>query len=171
MLSEVLDTLAKDYFLMEMSILDFTSVFMSAYYWVQDPNVLAGVGQTVLGRAAYDGLKALGESFVAKLGDFFSNKEESEAFYQAISSRMASNPKKPYRDLEDIFEEISTKKIDDSVIKDFLSEIKEWFIENDKAIKQIIISQSIVKSTQNITHQQAVRDINNVQGTQINYNR
>ena len=151
--------------------MDLTSIFMSVYYWVQDPNVLAGVGQTVLGRTAYDGLKTLGESFVAKVEKFFNNKKEAESFYEAICSKTASNPKKPYRDLEDIHEEISTKDIDDRGMTDFLSEVKEWFKENDEVIKKIVISQPIDNPTQNITHQQAVRDINNVQGTQINYNR
>ena len=151
--------------------MDFTSVFMAFYSWVQDPNVLAGVGQTVFGRAVYDGLKVLGESFVSRLGGFFNNKGETEAFYEAICSKAASNIKKPYRDVEDIFEEVSTKNIDDSEMRDFLSAIKEWFKENDAATRQIVISQSIDNLTQNITHQQAGHNINNVQGTQINYNR
>jgi len=151
--------------------MDFMSMFMSMYNWVQDPNVLTGVGQTVLGRAAYDGLKTLGESFVTKVGNYFKNKKESEVFYDTICSKATLNPEKPYRDLEDVFEKVSTKKLDDNEMKNFLSEVKEWFKENDAAIKQIVISQTLDNPAQNITQQQAGRDINNVQGKQINYNR
>jgi len=149
--------------------MDFMSMFMSMYNWVQDPNVLTGVGQTVLGRAAYDGLKTLGESFVTKVGNYFKNKKESEVFYDTICSKATLNPEKPYR--EDVFEKVSTKKLDDNEMKNFLSEVKEWFKENDAAIKQIVISQTLDNPAQNITQQQAGRDINNVQGKQINYNR
>ena len=151
--------------------MDLSTVFMAFYCWVQDPNVLSGVGQTVLGRATYDVLKTLGDSFIKKMGRFFNSSSEAEKYFETICTKSPVNDKKPYRDVEDLFEEISSQAKDDSSVKEFRTGITEWFKENNEQIRGILISQAIDKPNQNITNQQAGRDINNVQGQQNIYNR
>lgn len=148
--------------------MDFISIFMAFFDWVY-PNVLKDVGISVLGNATYDALKSLSSSFFNKLGRFFGSKDETDEYLKAICERPTSNIKKPYRDIEDVFEEITTKH--SSLSTEFLNEIKQWFVENGEEIKGIIISQTLTSPSQNIKNQRAGRDINNVQGTQINYNR
>jgi hypothetical protein len=150
--------------------MDLISIFIAFYNWVS-PNILKDIGLAVAGNVTYDALKSLKESFVKKLNRFFGHKDDAEKYLQTICERKASNIKKPFRDIEDIFEEISTKHNDNGTTTEFLKEIKQWFIENGEEIKQLVINQPLTSPSQKIEKQIAGRDINNVQGTQINYNR
>lgn len=102
--------------------------------------------------------KSLEESFKKKFLPFFKNEEEVNEYYNTIINKKSINPKKPSRDLEDIYEEITKNTFDSK----FIEEIKEW-VEDNKDILQNVWTISGNKNFI-IKEQKANRDIINVSG-------
>lgn len=102
--------------------------------------------------------KSLEDSFKKKFLPFFKSEEEVDEYYNTIVNKKSINPKKPNRDLEDIYEEITKNTFDSK----FIDEIKKWIIDN-KEIFQNVWTISENKSFI-IKEQKANRDIINVSG-------
>lgn len=102
--------------------------------------------------------KSLEESFKKKFFPFFKNEKEVDEYYNTIINKKSINPKKPSRDLEDIYEEITKNTFDSK----FIEEIKEW-VEDNKDILQNVWT---ISGNNNfiIKEQKANRDIINVSG-------
>ncbi|WP_346879437.1 hypothetical protein [Clostridium sp. UBA3061] len=103
--------------------------------------------------------------FKAKFGKYFNNDKEVEEYLQKISETESINKKKPIRDIEDVYEDVTQKDLPDK----FIDELKEFLISNNDKVEMMN------KQSGDFTglNQQAGRDINNVKGSQtiINYGR
>lgn len=102
--------------------------------------------------------ESLEESFKNKFLHFFKNEEEVDEYYNTIINKKSINSKKPNRDLEDIYEEITKNTFEPK----FIEEIKEW-VEDNKDILQNVWTISGNKNFI-IKEQNANRDIINVSG-------
>lgn len=132
-----------------------TSVFIDFLNWA---GVFVGTG--VAQGISYDMFKHLSQPFFLKLKSFFSNKTETEVFLKKLIECNSKNPSKPYRDIEDIYEEVTGKTLPNSMI----DELKDWTVQNKEEISSIINNISDNKLV--INKQKAERDINIVQGVQ-----
>ncbi|MGL5869335.1 hypothetical protein [Clostridium chrysemydis] len=103
--------------------------------------------------------------FKNKFSKYFSTDNEAEEYLQKIYETESINKKKPFRDIEDVYEEVTKKELPDG----FINELRDFFIENNDKIE--LLNQG--KGDFTGLNQQAGRDINNVKGTQtiINYGR
>ncbi|WP_408956130.1 hypothetical protein [Natroniella sp. ANB-PHB2] len=125
--------------------------------WV---GVCAGAG--IIGNIAFYSVEGLKNSFVNKFNKYFNSSKEAEEYLEDISNKSAINVNKPYRDIEDIYENTTEKKLP----QEFVNELKSWVKENEEDIKKLV-NQSQESNILNIKEQKAERDINNVQGVQI----
>lgn len=103
--------------------------------------------------------------FKTKLGMYFNNDKQAEEYLQKISEAESINKKKPIRDIEDVYEDVTQKALPDN----FIDELRTFLIENNDMIDMMN------KQSGDFTglNQQAGRDINNVKGSQtiINYSK
>lgn len=64
---------------------------------------------------------------------FFTSEGNAEQFVQQISNEESRNQHKPYRDIEDLYEEIEGKQPDDKLFQ----EITQFLCDNPELIKRI----------------------------------
>lgn len=124
------------------------------------------IASAIAGGVLWDTLKAyLWLPFKNRFTTYFNSEEEAESFFEKLAKSNSINKKKPYRDVEDIYEEVACKKIPN----EFIDELKEFIVSNKDKIEMINQDKGDFSSN----NQQAGRDINNVKGSQtiINYGR
>lgn len=123
------------------------------------------IASTIVGSLSWDlAKKYLYVPFKNKLGKYFENDNQVEQYLEMLYSCKAINNIKPYRDVEDKYEELLGNEIPEG----FIEEIKQFMIENKDIIDEMNSQAKIVFS---IREQHAGRDINNVNGTQIIINK
>ncbi|OYQ75476.1 hypothetical protein B9T12_04880 [Wohlfahrtiimonas chitiniclastica] len=127
--------------------------------------ILAESGNVVTGviaSATYDGLKKAIDlsSLGKKVKRFFNSDEEANRYIEDLCTKPSVNPTKPFRDIEDHYEELTGNSYDDEL---FFT-IKDWVQEHSQQI--ITASQMTFTNTKgfNIGQQHAGQDIINVQG-------
>lgn len=103
--------------------------------------------------------------FKTKLGMYFNSDKQAEEYFQKISEAESINKKKPIRDIEDVYEDVTRKALPDN----FIDELREFLIENNDKVEMMNKQRGDFAGL----NQQAGRDINNVKGSQtiINYGR
>lgn len=122
----------------------------------------ASIASSIIARGTYDIVKDnlnLG-SLKQKVSSFFLNDEQAEAFVEQICQKEANNVEKPYRDIEDIYEAITSKMYDSSVY----DSIESWAKENEAAIYNASQMHFTNQGGFNIGNQSAGKDIYNIQG-------
>lgn len=131
------------------------TIFQAFSEWVSQ-NFLASA---IAGGIVWDTIKLnLYTPFKNKLGEYFKSEEESEKYFETINNSKSVNTKKPYRDIEDIYEEVTGNSIPDK----FIEELKEFLIANKDKIEMLNQEKGDFTSL----NQRAERDINNVKGSQ-----
>lgn len=122
----------------------------------------AGIASKVLASAAYDGLKKVLDFTTLKnrIRKFFKKEEDIDNYIEVICNTESKNPSKPYRDVEDLYEEISGEQYNDQLY----NEVKKWIEENQEQI--INTSKMDFKNEKgfNIGVQNARKNIFNIQG-------
>lgn len=120
---------------------------------------LKNVGTEILEKTLWTPLKN-------RIVNFFDNEEETEEFVKKISVKEISCAAKPYRDIEDIFEEMKGKIPDMQLFET----IVQFFIENQELIKNMNLSESADSQSKIVLNQQAdkifnakVMTINNIE--------
>lgn len=124
------------------------------------------VTSAIVGGVLWDTVKAyLWVPFKNKFIKYFNSEEEAEKYLEKIAKSESTNKKKPYRDIEDIYEEVACKQIPN----EFVDDLKKFLISNKDKIEMINKEKGDFTSF----NQQAGRDINNVKGSQtiINYGK
>lgn len=123
------------------------------------------VASTIAGSLSWDLAKSyLYVPFKNKLGKYFDDESNVEQYLEVLHTDKAINNNKPYRDVEDKYEEIVGR----SVPEGFIEDLKQLIIENKDLIDEM---NSQAKIVFNIKEQKAGRDINNVNGAQIIINK
>lgn len=135
----------------------------SMFDWAVNP---AATG--VVGNLAYDALKKLSNSFVNRFRKFFKSEDDTHQYYEGLCNEKSNNPKKPHRDVEDLYETISQSTIDARTSEELIGELRSWLNENQDFILKIGVHQHDNTFTMNIGSQKA-KQIINVQGT-ANFN-
>lgn len=120
---------------------------------------LKNVGTEILEKTLWTPLKN-------RIVNFFDNEEETEEFVKKISVKEISCAAKPYRDIEDIFEEMKGKIPDMQLFET----IVQFFVENQELIKNMNLSESADSQSKIVLNQQAdkifnakVMTINNIE--------
>lgn len=120
---------------------------------------LKNVGTEILEKTLWTPLKN-------RIVNFFDNEEETEEFVKKISVKEISCAAKPYRDIEDIFEEMKGKIPDMQLFET----IVRFFVENQELIKNMNLSESADSQSKIVLNQQAdkifnakVMTINNIE--------
>lgn len=116
----------------------------------------------VIASATYDGLKKVIDlpSLGNKIRKFFKSDDETNRYIEDLCTNPSVNPKKPFRDIEDYYEELTGNEYNDELF----STIKDWV---QKHSQQIITASEMTftnKKGFNIGSQHAGQDIINVQG-------
>lgn len=88
---------------------------------------------------------------------FFTSEGNAEQFVQKISNEKARNQHKPYRDIEDLYEEIEGKQPDDKLFQ----EITQFLCDNSKLIKQINANTDQAEGSKIVINQEAEIIYNN----------
>lgn len=103
--------------------------------------------------------------FKNKFSKYFSCNKEAEEYFEKICKTESINKKKPSRDIEDVYEDVTQNALPDG----FIDELRDFLITNNDKVE--LINQE--KGDFTSLNQQAGRDINNVKGSQtiINYGR
>lgn len=127
------------------------TIFAAFSYWA-----INGVVSGVVANITYDGIKSLKGKFKTKMAKYFNDDDEIENYLKAVVEQKVINIKKPYRDIEDVYEIITKRDIPE----EFSIAFKEWVKENKSELVEV---DSQVK-TINVQSQSAARDIINIQG-------
>lgn len=123
------------------------------------------VASVIVGNLSWDiAKKYLYIPFKNTLGKHFENEQQVEQYLEALHSSKAINCSKPFRDVEDKYEELVGKEVPEG----FIDEVKQLMIENKDIIDEMNAQAKIVF---NIKEQHAGRDINNVNGNQTIINK
>lgn len=103
--------------------------------------------------------------FKNKFGKYFNGDKEAEEYFEKICKSQSINKKKPARDIEDAYEDVTENTLPDG----FIEELRDFLIANKDKVEMINQQKGDFTSL----NQQAGRDINNVKGSQtiINYGR
>lgn len=122
----------------------------------------ADIASKVIASAAYDGLKKVLDfsSLRTKISKFFKKEEDAEKYLETICNTESKNTAKPYRDIEDSFEEITGEKFD----TELYNEIKNWVEENQGQISNVSKMEFKNEGGFNIGIQNAGKNIFNIQG-------
>ena len=110
----------------------------------------------VIGNASYDILVKLKE----KIGSYFNSEEEVDKFLELTSTTEVVNEKKPFRDIEDIYEIVTKSSYNEGLV----NEMKAWVLENKSDLEQVFQTKIETNSGINIGSQRAGRDIYNIKG-------
>lgn len=133
------------------------SIFQTFTTWVSE-NWLASA---IAGGITWDVAKQyILLPFKTKFSKFFQDEKQAETYLESLCNDKVVNSSKPYRDVEDKYEEIVKIKFP----QEFIEELKQFIIENKELIDNM---NSEAKTVFDIKEQHAGRDINNVNGTQI----
>lgn len=122
----------------------------------------ADIASKVIASATYDGLKKVLDfsSLRTKISKFFKKEEEAEKYLETICNTESKNIAKPYRDIEDSFEDITGEKFDNELY----NEIKNWVEENQSQISNVSKMEFKNEGGFNIGIQNAGKNIFNIQG-------
>lgn len=122
----------------------------------------ADIATKVIASATYDGLKKVLDfsSLKSKISKFFKKDEDAEKYLEKICNSESKNSAKPYRDVEDSFEEISGEKFNNELY----DEIKKWIEENQGQISNVSKMEFKNEGGFNIGIQNAGKNIYNIQG-------
>ncbi len=122
----------------------------------------AAIASKVIASATYDGLKKVLDfsSLKNKIKRFFKKDEDAEKYIELICNIKSKNEAKPYRDIEDSFEELTGEKFD----KELFHEIKNWIEENQGQISNVSKMEFKNEGGFNIGIQNAGKNIFNIQG-------
>lgn len=128
----------------------------------------ADIASKVIASATYDGLKKVLDfsTLRSKIAKFFKKDEDSEKYLENICNREAKNSAKPYRDIEDSFEEITGEKFN----TELYDEIERWVKENHEQISNVSKMEFKNEGGFNIGVQNAGKNIFNIQGD-YNHNK
>lgn len=110
---------------------------------------LKNVGTDILEKVLWTPLKK-------KIINFFDNGVEAEAFIKEISEKPVQAERKPYRDVEDVFEEMKGA----IVSRELFDTIAQFFVENQALLKTINLS-AMSENQGNITLNQYAEKIYN----------
>lgn len=122
----------------------------------------ADIASKVIASATYDGLKKVLDfsSLKSRISKFFKKEEDAEKYLETICNAESKNSAKPYRDIEDSFEEITGDKFDNELY----NEIKNWVEENQGQISNVSKMEFKNEGGFNIGIQNAGKNIFNIQG-------
>lgn len=120
------------------------------------------IATKVIASATYDGLKKVLDfsSLKNRIKRFFKKDEDAEKYIETICDTQSKNEAKPYKDIEDSFEELTGEKFDNELF----NEIKKWIEENQGQISNISKMEFENEGGFNIGIQNAGKDIFNIQG-------
>lgn len=137
------------------------TIFLTFTAWVAD-NWFASA---IAGGITWDATKQyLLSPFKTRFSKFFKDEEQAETYLESLCNNKVVNLNKPYRDVEDKYEEIVKTELP----QEFIEELKQFIIDN----KELIETMNTQANTAfNIKEQHASRDISNVNGTQIIINK
>lgn len=114
----------------------------------------------IVGNFSTDAVKKTSKSFANRFKHYYKTEENAVAHLEFMSTVESNNPKKPFRDVEDTFENLANEEFSENYIQD----LKEWILENQQTL---LDGTEKVSGGFNIGTQTANGDINNVNGTQI----
>lgn len=122
----------------------------------------AGIASSVIARATYDGLKKVLDfsTLKKKINRFFKKEEDVDKYIEIICKTQAANTSKPFRDVEDSYEEFSGKPYNEELY----NEIKKWIEENQEQITSVSKMEFKNEKGFNIGVQNAGKNIFNIQG-------
>lgn len=122
----------------------------------------ADIASKVIASATYDGLKKVLDFSTLKkrISKFFKKDEDAEKYLETICNTESKNVAKPYRDIEDSFEELTGEIFDNELY----SEIKNWVEENQGQISNVSKMEFKNEGGFNIGIQNAGKNIFNIQG-------
>ncbi len=122
----------------------------------------ADIASKVIASATYDGLKKVLDFSLLKkrISKFFKKDEDAEKYLEIICNTESKNTTKPYRDIEDSFEELTGEKFDNELY----NEIKNWVEENHAQISNVSKMEFKNEGGFNIGIQNAGKNIFNIQG-------
>lgn len=118
----------------------------------------------VVGNLAYDGLKRLAKPFVERFKKIFGTEEITNEYFDALCNLQAKNPDKPFRDAEDLYEEVMKIPLNEEVRNELISEVKSWMNEHRDVIINLRTHQHDNDFRMKIGSQRA-KNIVNIQGT------
>jgi hypothetical protein len=120
------------------------------------------IATKVIASATYDGLKKVLDfsSLKNRIKRFFKKDEDAEKYIETICNTQSKNEAKPYRDIEDSFEELTGEKFDNELF----NEIKNWIEENQGQISNVSKMEFKNEGGFNIGIQNAGKNIFNIQG-------
>jgi hypothetical protein len=123
------------------------------------------IASSVIANATYDGLKKVLDfaSLKGKISKFFKEEDDVEKYLETICNTPSKNTDKPYKDIEDSFEEVTGEKFDYKLY----NVIKNWVEENQGQISNVSKMELKNEGGFNIGIQNAGKNIFNIQG---NYN-
>lgn len=122
----------------------------------------ASIASSIIARGTYDVVKEnlnLG-SLRQKLTGFFQDEAQAETFVEQLCQKEAANVEKPYRDVEDLYENSVAKEYSPDIYK----AIESWAKENETAIYNAAQMHFTNQGGFNIGTQSAGKDIYNIQG-------
>lgn len=121
----------------------------------------AAIASSIIASASYDTIKnVLNFSGLKKrISKFFIDDEQIENYLKEICETESKNPHKPERDIEDVYENITSNKYS----KELFEEIKSWIKENEEEIGKTNMNFQ-TKSGFNIGVQNAGKNIINIKG-------
>ncbi|AET66374.1 hypothetical protein Desor_0684 [Desulfosporosinus orientis DSM 765] len=123
-------------------------------------SILLAIGKfttdSITSGITYDVIKKLAKPFTERLAHFFGDVDKTENFMRQIIEKPSRNPHKPRRDVEDIYEEITSNQLPEELYE----ELEAWIAENREFLKEAATSRG-VQFTQKIGSQTAGRDIVN----------
>ncbi|MDI3477784.1 MAG: hypothetical protein PWQ59_1309 [Thermoanaerobacterium sp.] len=138
-----------------------TSVLQGFSFWVANN----WAASAIIGGLTWDiAKKYILNPLKNKISKYFVNEYQAQNYIEALCIRKLVNPKKPYRDIEDLYEEIAGKDFPDEL----LEELKRFMIENRSIVDEM---NKEIAAVFQIKEQLAGRDINNVNGSQIIINK
>lgn len=122
----------------------------------------AAITSSFIASATYDGLKKVLDfsSLKNRIKKFFEKEEDAEKYIESICNTSSKNEAKPYRDIEDSYEELTGKKFDNKLY----NEIKNWIEENQGQISNVSKMEFTNEGGFNIGIQNAGKNIFNIQG-------
>lgn len=122
----------------------------------------ASIVSSVIARATYDGLKKVLDFSLLKqkIKRFFPNEEIADQYIETICNEEVINPAKPYRDIEDSYENLTGQPYNEDLYK----EIKQWVEEHSEQIINVSKMDFNNENGFNIGTQNAGNNIYNIQG-------
>ena len=122
----------------------------------------AGIASKVIASATYDGLKKMLDFSALKnrISKFFNKEEDADKYIETICNTESKNSSKPFRDIEDCYEEVSGE----SYNEELYNEVKKWIEENQEQITKVSKMEFENEKGFNIGVQNAGKNIFNIQG-------